>query len=278
MVSLLPATAADVMWTGSGVVTAGNPAFGVATGNPVTVVVRYAPENRVNMKNYPVSAFVTRRIYHGSIKLRIEVRVGTRRWISYTESAPLLQNSNSIDVVSCDPGLPPGSSAADLIQFNATTVNGAAFEHFDVGFTTAFLGIALTISDGAYPLDLLTLGQFPGPSLNTAKISGFTGPVFAGSPTQVGFNFSLNLATVTLGNYYPPLSMTLHRAPLGGFQLKFNSEAEVFYELQASENLKDWYFAGYVFGTGQTGQTIPAPPGPFGHRFYRLRRLAEPPF
>jgi hypothetical protein len=107
--TLLPAYALDVLWTATGTVTSANSAFGVSIGNPVSLNVRYAPINIVNTTIVSGNTLVRTSVYHGNIRLRIEISIGTKQWVSFTETSthPFISSAwTPFEVLSADPAVP----------------------------------------------------------------------------------------------------------------------------------------------------------------------------
>jgi hypothetical protein len=107
--TLLPAYALDVLWTATGTVTSANSAFGVSIGNPVSLNVRYAPVNIVNTTIVSGNTLVRTSVYHGNIRLRIEISIGTKQWVSFTETSthPFISSAwTPFEVLSADPSVP----------------------------------------------------------------------------------------------------------------------------------------------------------------------------
>jgi len=279
LASVLPLAAVEVMWTGTGTVSGAHSGFGVKAGEKVELTIRYSLKDKVTKSNLATNSnFVKRAIYHGPIRLRIEIRVGTKEWISYTESTSfLLGNANwyPFEVLSVDPIVPPGS-AGDLITFRSYLVAGSKFEKFHYPFPHSQRNIRLTIGDFIHPYSLLALEQYPDKTLQTGLITDFTGSVFT-EATDNPFNFVINKASVVIKDYFPPIKMSIKQIPGGGLTLTFDTEAGAWYELKGSDNLVTWYSLGVHAGITDGTRTIFAPKGG-AVRYYRIDRLVEKPF
>jgi hypothetical protein len=280
LLSTLPLLSVEVMWKGTGAVTAGHTGFGVKAGDKVDVTIRYALKDKVQKANLqPNTQYIKRVIYHGAIRLRIEVRVGTKEWIAYTETTehPLPNLLWSpFEVLSTNPAVTPGAGiSGDMITFRAYSVAGAKFEKFHYPFGHSVRAIALVVGDFAHPYTMLTLEQYPDKTLNAAAITNFTGTIFA-DDTVNGFNFAINSASVTVSDYFPPIQLKITKVAGGGHNLSFTTEAGGWYELKGSDNLIHWVSLGIHPGINDGVRTIPAPPGG-SKRFYRIDRLPGPP-
>jgi hypothetical protein len=277
-ITLLPLAAVEVMWTGTGTVSGAHSGFGVKAGEKVDLLIRYSLKEKVQSSNLATNSnFVKRVVYHGPIRLRIEIRVGTKQWVSYTESTSFpLSNAAwyPFEVLSVDPIVPPGS-AGDLITFRSYLVAGSKFEQFHYPFPHSQRNIRLTIGDLIHPYTLLNLEQFPDKTLQTGLITDFSGSVFT-EATDNPFNFIINKASVVVSDYYPPIKMTIR--PYGGnFILAFDTEAGGWYELKGSDELKTWYSLGVHRGfTDGIREILVSKSG--AARYYRMDRLPGSPF
>jgi len=277
LISVLPLAAVEVMWTGTGTVSGAHSGFGVKAGEKVDLVIRYSLEDKVSKTITTSGNFLKRAIYHGPIRLRIEIRVGTKSWISYTESTSMSMNAAwyPFEVLSVDPIVPPGS-AGDLITFRSYLVAGSKFESFHYPFAHTQRNIRLTIGDFVHPYSLLTLEQYPDKFLQTGLITDFTGSVFT-EATDNPFNFVINKASVVIKDYFPPIKMKIKQVPGGALTLTFDTEAGAWYELMGSDNLVNWFSLGVHAGITDGTRTIAAPKGGAA-RYYRIDRLPGKPF
>ncbi len=272
----LPAAANDIMWTGKGEVMQGNSHFGVGARDPIDIVVRYAPEKRTTSTTPVDTAYVARRIYHGNINLRVEVRSRTKAWIGKISTASYVAgNNNPFDVFSAAPTAPapaPGGTGGDLITLRTNSANSATFERFDENSQFPGKGILLIFGDATRTFDLLSLKQFPGATLPKQHVNYFEGAVYSGS-TANQFTFRIFPDTLTLGEYIPPLKLAIKRNQLGGVTLTFNAQQLVEYQLFTSSNLLDWIAQpGTHIGAKDGPQDIHLPMGS-GPQFFRMRRL-----
>lgn len=275
--TLLPAQALDVLWTATGTVTSANSAFGVSIGNPVSLNIRYAPINIVNSTITSGNSAARTTVYHGNLRLRIEISVGNKQWISFTETAshpfaPL--EWTPFQVLSIAPGVPAGSGG-DLITIRANSLLGSTFEKFNYSASAQQKAIILRIQDFAHPYDLLTLGQFPDKAIVPNRITQMTGEIYANG-TQTALNFNITPSSITVGEYFPPVDLAIEQSPFGGLTLSFTAESDGWYALYGSENLTDWIFLGYHLGIFNGRRTI-IPPTNLPKQFFKVERV-PPPF
>ncbi len=279
--TLLPAHALDVLWTATGTVTSANSAFGVSIGNPVSLNVRYAPINIINTtitSGASSNSLVRTSVYHGNIRLRIEISAGSKQWVSFTETSthPFISSAwTPFEVLSADPNVPSGPNRGDLITFRANSALGSTFEKFNYSASAAQKAIILRVLDFAHPYNLLTLGQFPDKAILTNRISQMTGQVYANSEATA-LNFSITPGSIIVGEYFPPVDLAIERSPFGGLNLTFTAESDGWYALYGSENLTDWIPLGFHPGLLNGKRTI-IPPTNLPKRFFKVERV-PPPF
>lgn len=278
LATVLPVCAVDVMWKGTGTVIGANSAFQVSTGNKVELTIRYAPGTAVSSAIMQQSGFTRKIAYHGGIRLRIEIKVGTKEWVSFTEtiSYPLANSLwNPMEVLSVDPTFPPSSNAGDLITFRAYSFAEAKFEKFNYVAPVAQAGIVIYIKDFVHAYNLLNLGQFPDKTILPSRITEMTGQVFANG-TDNAFTFSIQPNTLTISDYFPPINLKIVRSPLGAVNLKFNAESDGWYQLYGSADLKVWTPQGIHPGLVNGERTI-VPPTNLPKQYFRIERV-PPPF
>lgn len=278
LATAFPAGAVDVMWKASGTVTSANSAFGVSTGNKVELTIRYAPGPTLQSGVVQQSGFTKKVVYHGDIRLRIEIRVGAREWVSFTEkiSYPLANPLwNPIEVLSVDPSFPPSANAGDLITFRAYSFADADFEMFHHVTPVAQAGILITVKDFIHTYNLLNLGQFPDKLILPSRITEMSGQVFAGSTSNF-FNFAIQPNTIAITDYYPPVNLKIVRSPAGALNLKFTAESDGWYQLFGTTDLKTWTPLGLHPGLVNGERTI-LPPTHLPRQLFRIERV-PPPF
>ena len=274
----LPVSAVDVMWKASGTVTGANSAFQVGVGNQVDLTIRYAPVNIIGTGILQQTSFTRKLAYHGTIRLRIEIRVGAKEWVSYMETTAFpLTNLlwNPFEVLSVDPSFPPSASAGDLITFRAYSFAGAVFERFNYLGQVGQRGILITAKDFVHPYNLLALGQFPDKTAQPSRISEMSGQVFADA-TSNAFTFTIIPGTVRITDYFPPVDLGIERSPLGGLHVTFTAESDGWYALYGSGDLKGWSRIGIHPGLLNGRRTIIVPTQ-LPQQFFRVERI-PPPF
>jgi hypothetical protein len=266
----------QIMWKATGTVTSGNSSFGVSSGKKVELMIRYAPEDRVSVTEIPQnSQYVKRKVYHGAIKLRIELKIDGKQWIVYLPQVAFNSTTdalNPLDVRTVSPSI-NFAGGADWVRFHVNNLNNAQFEAFHYNQQTTTRGVYMDALDDVALYEMLALGAFPGTNLVPSKMTKFTGFVYAGTFDN-RFSFSLDPKTVRLSIYVPPLPpITIHRGPNNSMQIKFISEEGVWYQLETSQNMSTWSAAATIFGVGQ--EQTHSVPAFLPSSFYRLR-LAPP--
>lgn len=279
--TLLPAQALDVLWTATGTVTSANSAFGVSIGNPVSLNIRYAPINIVNTtitSGASSNSLVRTSVYHGNIRLRIEISAGSKQWVSFTETSthPFISSAwTPFEVLSADPNVPAGPDRGDIIALRANSPLGSTFEKFNYSVPVSQKTIMLFIQDFVHPYSLLNLGQFPDKTLLPSRISQMSGQINANG-SQGTLTFNITPSSIIVGEYFPPVDLAIERSPFGGLTLTFTAESDGWYALYGSDNLTDWIPLGFHPGLLNGKRTI-IPPTNLPKRFFKVERV-PPPF